>query len=648
MSSLFGLKKPNTDLRKNVFDLSEKNLFHLSAGMLLPCMVKECNPGEKFQVNLASVVRTKELNTAAFVRCRQYYHFFFVPYKQLWSGWDNFITGMDYRQSALQSKDVHSSVPTMDLFSVLLNLDNANRIAPLNANDASSKKGKHLDEMGVPYYLGMSRLLDMLGYGMHSNTRDNISHLSSLTELVENLIYGNPANNSENILVRRTSLTTAIQQLFRENKFVVNPFRLLAYQKIYSDFYKRDDYEATQPGHFNIDDFSAGQPIGQTFSSSGVTPVNDERILGMLRMRYRWQPKDYFTGVVPSELYNVGSLSSLTDALSRSMDTNILLDSGADSIGTIEIPTSNGAINTKMIHAAFAIEKLQTLSRRAGAHDYISQISAHYGFDVPRGRGDKVEFLGGYTNNIDINAVITSATTQQASAGDVAAYGAGSFDGGKDIEFTAKEHGILMCITSVVPEVDYSSEGLDRFNAKFERGDYFHPEFQNLGLQPIFGFELKNYWASRLPGVSYIDSTERYVGRPVPGTLNGYTQGRLAAGNVQRFDEARELIIDNPNIKNTRNAILGFVPRYAEYKVGYDKLHGEFRVGRSLSAWSGNNLLDYDSTGVKINTLKIDARCLNRVFAIRYDGRETNDQFMCGAQFIVKAIRPMSITGQSI
>lgn len=647
MSSLFGLKKPNTDLRKNVFDLSEKNLFHLSAGMLLPCMVKECNPGEKFQVNLASVVRTQPLNTAAFVRCRQYYHFFFVPYKQLWSGWDNFITGMDYRQSALQPKDVHASVPTMDLFSVLLNLDNASRIAPMDANDAGSKKGKHLDEMGVPYYLGMSRLLDMLGYGMHSSTRDNISHLSSLTEIVENLIYEHRVN--ENSHVRRTALTTAIQQLFRENKFVVNPFRLLAYQKIYSDFYKRDDYEATQPGHFNIDDFSAGQSIGQTFSSSGVTPVNDERILGMLRMRYRWQPKDYFTGVVPSELYNVGSLSSLTDALSRSMDTNILLDSGeAEDIGTIDISTDSGAINTKMIRAAFAIEKLQTLSRRAGAHDYISQISAHYGFDVPRGRGDKVEFLGGYTNNIDINAIITSATTQQASAGDVAAYGTGSFDGGKDIEFTAKEHGILMCITSVVPEVDYSSEGLDRFNAKFERGDYFHPEFQNLGLQPIFGYELKNYWASRLTGVSYIDSTERYVGRPVLGTLNGYTQARLREAGMQRVDEARELVIDNPSVKGTRNAILGFVPRYAEYKVGYDKLHGEFRVGRSLSAWSGNNLLDYDRTGVKINTLKIDARCLNRVFAIRYDGREVNDQFMVGAQFVVKAIRPMSITGQSI
>lgn len=648
MSSLFGLKKPNTDLRKNVFDLSEKSLFHVSAGMLLPCMVKECNPGEKFQINMASVVRTQPLNTAAFVRCRQYYHFFFVPYKQLWSGWDNFITGMDYRQSALQSKDVHSSVPTMDLFSVLLNLDSANRIAPLDANDANSKKGKHLDEMGIPYYLGMSRLLDMLGYGMHSSTRDNISHLSSLTELVENLIYEGPSNNSEGIHVRRTTLTTAIQQLFRENKFVVNPFRLLAYQKIYSDFYKRDDYEATQPGHFNIDDFLAGQSIGQSFTSSGVTPVNDERVLGMLRMRYRWQPKDYFTGVVPSELYNVGSLSSLTDALSRTMDTNVLLDSGADNIGTIEIRTDFGAINTKMIHAAFAIEKLQTLSRRAGAHDYISQISAHYGFDVPRGRGDKVEFLGGYTNNIDINAVITTATTQQASAGDVSAYGTGKFDGGDDIEFTAKEHGILMCITSVVPEVDYSSEGLDRFNAKFERGDYFHPEFQNLGLQPVFGYELKNYWASRLPGVNYTESVTRYSGRPVSGAYNGYTQARLNAGRVERVDEVRELVIDTPQIKNTRNAILGFVPRYAEYKVGYDKLHGEFRIGRSLSAWSGNNLLDYDSTGVKINSLKIDARCLNRVFAIHYDGREPNDQFMCGCQFVVKAIRPMSIIGQSI
>lgn len=95
------------------------------------------------------------------------------------------------------------------------------------------------------------------------------------------------------------------------------------------------------------------------------------------------------------------------------------------------------------------------------------------------------------------------------------------------------------------------------------------------------------------------------------------------------------------------NAILGFGPAYAEYKSAYDTLHGEFRNGGSLSAFSSTNLLDYRN-GVIMSTLKINPKCLNRVFALNFDGRESTDQFFVNAQFIVKAIRPMSITGQQL
>lgn len=182
-----------------------------------------------------------------------------------------------------------------------------------------------------------------------------------------------------------------------------------------------------------------------------------------------------------------------------------------------------------------------------------------------------------------------------------------------------------MCITSIVPEVDYSAEGLNKFNAKFDRGDYYHPEFQDLGLQPVFGYELKNHWISKVPSLVYSNYAD-----------------------VQNKRQGNYILMENTEVVHRRNSVLGFVPRYSEYKVSFDRLHGEFRNGRSLSAWSGSNMLDYDRSGVLINTLKIDARCLNRIFSVQYDGRESNDQFMCAAQFVTKAIRPMSITGQSI
>lgn len=622
MATLFGLNKPNTKLRKNVFDLSEKSLYSLSAGMLLPVMCKEANPGEKFQINLSSITRTMPLNTAAFVRCRQYYHFFFVPYKQLWSGWDNFINGVDYKTSALQSKAKYKSVPALDLSSYLISMirsqifvarvnesDNYSIFRPdgsyskrtrivddFNTSESYKElRKKTLDEHGYLYSAGASRLFDMLGYGFSLKSGDKT--YSSIYDYLSGIF-------SDARYIRSKDSLEPFLEKIAQWRFQVNPFRLLAYQKIYNDFYKRDDYEASNPLAWNIDDLTNGY--------GAFDNLDDSRLLEMTRLRYRWLPKDYITGVVPSELYGFEN-----DLHSESLqhifsDDELSVNSSKNGI---EFNSGNYEISTKSIRAAFAIEKLMRLGRRAGGYDYISQTAAHYGFEPPKGRGDKVEFIGGFTNDINISEVLTTsnyATEFEGqkfgnTVGQIYGKGIGINSNNKEIEYQAKEHGVIMCITSVVPELDYNGTGMNRFNTKLERGDYFHPEFQDLGLQPVFGYELNNDYL--IPESSSIDS-------------------------------------------RVESSLLGFAPMYSEYKTSIDTLHGEFRNGKSLSAWSASSLVNNQSVdnmhGVNRSTLKINPKCLDRLFTQNYDGTELTDQFMCSSQFIVKAIRPMSVTGQNL
>lgn len=619
MSKLFGLNKPNTNLRKNVFDLSEKRLFSSSAGMLLPCMVKECNPGEKFQIDLSAMTRTQPLNTSAFVRSRQYYHFFFVPFKQLWNGWDNFINGVDYRTSSLQPQaSKYNSVPSMSFTDYITRMIKDKRLCGLpqdikpSSNKPSSTtpypnrspqsnpdynrtirsiidgfapsnlseyKKTAFDEHGYLYSFGVSRLFDLLGYGF------NYKGYQTLSDYLNKV---HPANNPA------SAVSFSTNQRF-------NMFRFLAYQKIYNDFYKRDDYEATNPLAWNIDDLYPG---GTSFDTLGT-----DRLLEMTRLRYRWMPKDYFTGVVPSELYGLENALSSLGSVSSGVDTSHFeIYSGNSGVHPLGFTDDVRELSTKSIRTAFAVEKLMRLTRRAGGFDYISQTAAHYGFEPPKGRGDKVEFIGGFTNNIDISEVITQSSFAGQvdgspfgnGVGQIFGKGIGISSNNKEIEFTAKEHGLIMCITSTVPDLDYSSEGIDRFNTKYQRGDYFHPEFQDLGLQPVFGYELRN---------------------------------DLEKGNS--------------------NSLIGFNPMYSEYKTSYDKLHGEFRNGRTMSAWSAGSLLGMvsgsgSSTGIDISTLKINPKCLDRIFSIDFNGMEYSDQFISSVQFIVKAIRPMSVTGQNL
>uniref|UniRef100_A0AAU8B580 Major capsid protein n=2 Tax=Dulem virus 235 TaxID=3145712 RepID=A0AAU8B580_9VIRU len=640
MSSLFGINRPNTNLRKSAFDLSQKHLFNMSAGMLLPCMVEECNPGEKFRISLDAFTRTMPLNTAAFVRCRQYYHFFFVPFSQLWSGFPNFINGVNRKTTALNANMRCVEVPAVDFFSCMGKLFENDVV--LKSSDATKSK-KSLDEHGYEYYRGISRLLDMLGYGFSYEYEGKT--YTTFSDLVDGLFYvkrngrnynspdwptygdywntpdgreeyesrydprGNFSASPEEFSRKLPEGHPYVQEwlysidtgnfvdtldIITSIKFKFNPFRLLAYQKIYQDFYKRDDYEATDPKLFNFDDI-------ETLDSRQSV----ERILGIFRLRYRWLPKDYFTGVVPSELFDglgTENVANNPTSLLNSFDSGTAgLNRDGDKVSI------SGSVNTRSIRAMFAIEKMLKLTRRAGATDYISQTLAHYGYEPPKGLGDKVEFIGGVTSNIDISEVITNSATDNQMVGQIYGRGTGNVESrNQSIEYQAKEHGLLMCITSVVPDLDYNNDGLHIANAKFKRGSYFHPELQDLGLQPIFGFELSN----------------------------------KVAGN-------REVnLFDSNNSAN--GGILGYSARYSEYKTSYDRLHGQFRNGQSFSAWSATQLVKSDNTGVIISTLKINPKCLDRIFPTNFDGKEQNDQFMVSAQFSIKSIRPMSVTGQNL
>lgn len=100
------------------------------------------------------------------------------------------------------------------------------------------------------------------------------------------------------------------------------------------------------------------------------------------------------------------------------------------------------------------------------------------------------------------------------------------------------------------------------------------------------------------------------------------------------------------------SVLLGYAPRYAEYKTACDELHGEFRAGKEFSPWvSSIKVLDnafFSSSGIKPSALLVSPSQLDSIFSVRFDGTESTDQFMCVCNNICKIIRPMSVTGQNL
>lgn len=552
MNSIFAKQKSKANLQRNAFDLSRSDIFSASAGMLLPCFVEEVNPNEHFEITPSSFLRTMPLNTAAYTRLKQNVEFYFVPYRLLLRQFPQFIVGTEYAISSLQTlNNYKNSLPSIDLQKCLLNLVNAANSNPIEAHA--------VDALGYPAWRGTLRLLDLLGYGV------------TASELVK-AAKANPNMTESNI-----------------SSMKVNPFRLLAYQKVYYDFYRNPLYELNRPEAYNIDSLYTSSSSTSTLSVwSNVAKASNDYYM----LRYRNWKKDYFNALSP---YFQGT-DYLTDSINPPSFAGGGIPGTSDQyigkLGSLTMgASSNITFSIANLRSAYALDKLYRLTIAAGDGDYASQIKAHYGFEFPHD-SYKSTFLGGVDAPVTISEVITTATTERGEAGDI--FGKGlSANRDKTIRFDSKEHGIILGIFSVVPECDYASSMLDRFNMKFNREDYYQPEFADLGKQGVAPYEFASEYF-------------------------------------------------NPRSITT----MGFINRYAEYKTKVDKVHGEFAPSGSLDAWSTVRQYKSFNGPVSNSFFKINPAVLDKIFAQVYDGSEVSDQFLVDFQCLVTAVRPMSVSGE--
>lgn len=552
-NSIFQRNAHRANLQRNAFDLSFASKFTASVGMLLPCFCKEVNPNEHFRINPQMFLRTVPMNSAAYVRLKQYCEFYFVPYRLLWRSFPQFIAGTSNQFSmAIRDGSKEDSVPFIKLQTILNLLK--------NTTDAP-------DSAGYPFKVGAVRLLDLLGYGINAIN-------------VDSLISASASKNFD-------------------SSFSI--FRLAAYQKIYSDYYRNPDYESIDVQSFNYD---------STFGSVEVSaPITSQFFL-----RYRDWKKDYFNVVKPS-YQGSDFMSSIFQPLTFTTPYGSSVVSSTpesyhynnDFLGglstSINSSTTGLRLTVSNLRSAYALDKLYRLMISAKDGSYSEQMKVRFGIDAPDDDW-KSQFIGAIDAPITISEVETTADTYDGNEIGSAAgtlYGKGSSLSNGNIDFTATEHGVIMGIFSILPECDYASNMIDPFNVKLQRSDFFQPEFADLGKQPTPLYQFM-------------------------------------------FDKDTDM-----------SKVLGYNLRYAEYKTSVDSVHGVFngassvdKSNQSYNAWVAprNTPLVQYSNGATVSFFKALPSVLNSVMVQQYDGTEASDQFLVNANFNVQAIRPMSIYGE--
>ena len=151
------------------------------------------------------------------------------------------------------------------------------------------------------------KILDMLGYGSF------LASSNTAKAAITSAYLGQSYSGTD-------AITDATNPLVYSKSQTVNLLPLLAYQKIYYDFFSESQWEKHLAYAYTVDYWNGESQLN-------LAPE-------MLQLRYANYPKDYFMGMLPASQY--GSVAVLPGYLSSDDSSRIFAyDSGSGSLGPI-------------------------------------------------------------------------------------------------------------------------------------------------------------------------------------------------------------------------------------------------------------------------------------------------------------------------
>ena len=605
-ANIYGFPDTKAHSPRNAFDMSYDILFNSPAGMLLPAYVEDVKAGDKLKLSCKNFTRTNAVHTAAYMSFTEKVDFLFVPYRLLWSAYNQWRLGTTQPRSSVALQDI----ARLQFHPVASWADLVYRFNP----DDPGEPIHHavfdkwpVDALGIPRFPFVIRMLDLLGYGLPP--------VENITSVVS------PTDDQSRVLANHFGK-------IGENYFF-NYFRLAAYQCIYQYFYRNEDFESLEPACYNADSLFISQ---HTYGNSrlhpdltpqgvvsgykenqsnpfslygfapdkvGYSPENNNRLTlyRLFTPRYKNWRKDVFTTIKPLSGVNpeyspVGDFNS-TDFVVPPIEGDAFGD--VPPVGGYR-PTV-GSYTIPQFRRALALDKFLRLGLYADKN-YSSLYESIFGVkidepDVPR-------YLGTFSSDIKISEVVATAAgsdgTSDASTsvlGELAGKGIGT---GQSHVFDAefKEDGIVMGIHYIVPFLYYNPYRFNPFVMKMTKFDYYYPSFDGLGLSPV------------------------YVGE------RGYWTG-------------------SENYSSNYFSLLGFNTRYHEYKQRVNEVHGTFATGQSESHWTitaNNSPVFNPSYGFKVLPTITDS-----IFGVNWNGAPSTDPFKCFYSFNVTKVSNMEAIG---
>lgn len=603
MANIMDFKSVRNNVHRSGFDLSSRMCFTAKVGEMLPVKHWDLLPGDSFKIDGKSFMRTLPVQKATFGRVREYYDFYFVPYNLLWDKFESWIVQTKnayHAKSNLAAADNFTTSPYItgkDIVGALSSMGTNESQAYLDYWHKGTDKAKWAQT-------DMSKLLTYLGYPI-------------------------------------TLAPTGVEDI------ALNPFPLLAYHKIYQDYFRFSQWEDAAPWTYNLDYILSEDKLHMDITSmmTGRT-ANTPTIFTLHHVNF---DKDLINGMLPQPQYGdvsiagplTGDFSGLSAVWAKQgnsinpsfqasshqsgfeffplgydatksttgspVDTSTARLNGLNSspIRTtlnqfrpndkdlvLPITGSNitAGLSILVLRQAEALQKWKEITL-SGDSDYKEQISKHWNVPSSQYNSYRCQYLGGFARNLDVSEVINTNLQGEEGVADIAGRGLSASNG--KINFKNNDlYGLIMCIYHAKPIVEWNSVNvLHPCLTKVKATDYAIPEFDSIGMQPLFRLNIM---------------------------YNG----------------------------NSPTVPAGYVPRYAEYKTDLDLYKGSFTT-TNINWVLPHTLttLSQTQTPLTYRAYKVPPEVCDNMFVAKANTSLTSDQLLNTIYFDVKAVRNLSRDG---
>ena len=618
MAHFTGLKELQNHPHKAGFDIGSKNLFTAKVGELLPLYWDMAIPDCDYDIDLAYFTRTRPVQTAAYTRVREYFDFYAVPCDLLWKSFDSAVIQMGevapvQAKTLLDPLTVGTDIP----WCYLADLHNA--LLYFAGNRALGST------VTVPSGFG-----NIFGYNRGDTSFKLLSYLNYGNCVAPTSDFvGSSSNRWWNTSFGPSSIQNYSQKY--ENNNAVSLFPLLAYQKIYQDFFRWSQWENADPTSYNVDYYAgSGNLFGSSLTSAIPASSDYWKRDNMFSLRYCNWNKDMFMGLLPNSQFGDVAVVNLGDSGSGTIPVGLLSDTevftqvfNATAMETVSDSSPMAISGTTPVTArqsmvarinssdvasfsilalrqAEALQKWKEITQSVDTN-YRDQIKAHFGINTPASMSHMAQYIGGIARNLDISEVVNNNLSDSGSEAVIYGKGVGS-GSGKMRYHTGSQYCIIMCIYHAMPLLDYAISGQDPQLLCTSVEDLPIPEFDNIGMEAV-------------PATSLFNSN-RFSGTVI-------------------------------------NDFLGYNPRYWPWKSKIDRVHGAFTT--TLKDWvapiDDSYLFQwFDSKDGKAATIswpffKVNPNTLDSIFAISADSIWETDQLLINCDVSCKVVRPLSQDG---